>query len=355
MEKNDQNIEFLQSEQWLNFQKSAGRETHFIKNDVFSVGMVEHVLPMVGKYFYCPRGPVFSANAERISNFQFPISNEFSNPNDKIKKEIQKLVDLAKEENAGWIRIEPQNKGSLELIRENITLAGQAEKIVKAPHDMQPREVFVLDITKTEEELLQEMKSKTRYNINLARKKGVIIVKSEKSEVESLKYAEEFLKLTKEMSERHGITSHPEGYYQKMIQSLPSEMLKIYVAKFEDNIIAANLVLFYGNTATYLHGASGNTHRNLMAPFVLQWQAILDAKKMGYVKYDFGGVRTQITMEGVQDINKWEGITTFKLGFSPKTKPVVFPGSWDIVINPRKYAVYRGLQKAKALLYKISK
>ena len=118
-------------------------------------------------------------------------------------------------------------------------------------------------------------------------------------------------------------------------------MLKIYVAEYDGNIIAANLILFFGDAATYLHGASGNEYRNVMAPYLLQWQAILDAKKAGYLKYDFGGVK----MSG-----GWEGITKFKLGFSLNTKPVVFPGSYDIMIAPFRYWIYRGIQKIKSFV-----
>jgi lipid II:glycine glycyltransferase (peptidoglycan interpeptide bridge formation enzyme) len=86
-----------------------------------------------------------------------------------------------------------------------------------------------------------------------------------------------------------------------------------------------------------------------MAPFLLQWQAILDAKEKGCTKYDFGGVNTS-TKE-----NSWSGITTFKQGFSPRTKPVEFPGTYDIVVNSRAYMIYRGLQLAKSFAVKFRK
>ena len=323
MKKNNQNNEFLQSQQWGKFQAAVGRNTFNVKNEDFSALLIEHQLPMVGNYLYCPRGPILNAQ----------------NQNLELKSFLNEINKLAISENAGWVRIEPENSGALKIIREVI-----GEKVVKAPHDVQPKEVFVLDITKEAEFLLTEMKSKTRYNINLAKKKDVEIIIDSKRE-----YVNEFLRLTKEMALRNGITAHPENYYRKMIENLPDEMLKIYVAKFDEQIIAANLVLFYGNTATYLHGASGNVHRNTMAPFLLQWQAILDAKKLGYEKYDFGGIKTSSAD------NSWEGITQFKFGFSPNTKPLEFPGTYDIIINPRKYAVYRGLQRAKAFAVRFRK
>lgn len=312
---------FLQSEEWLKFQEKAGRKTHRIESDGFCAGIIEHELPIVGKYFYVPRG------------LQIATSK------------MQKIIELAKKENAGWIRIDPADENILELIKNGI-----GYKISKAPHDMQPRENFVIDIAKSEEELLAGMKPKTRYNIKIAQKNVVIRIADK---FESTNADEEFLRLTKEMAMRQGIKTHPEEYYKKMIESLPEEMLKLYIAEYDGKIIAANLVLFCGETATYLHGASGNESRNLMAPYLLQWQAILDAKEKGCKYYDFGGVKTHNVERGAH--NDWAGITKFKLGFSPSTTPVVFPGSYDIIVNPARYAVYRTFQHIKALIYRFRK
>ena len=376
MVKDNLNNNFLQSQEWREFQESVGRKTFFVESedscpsassadksaDRFSASLIEHDLPIVGKYFYIPRGPL-----AEISNDKFQISlpkadqpgagNKTQSSNDKIKNGMREIIELAKKENAGWIRFDPRNENVLDLIKENINY-----KIAKAPHDMQPKENFVIDISKNNEELLNEMSQKTRYNIRLAEKKGVKIFAitnnqdtkskqiSNSNEQISKKYVDEFLRLTKEMAERQGIKAHPEEYYRKMIKTLPAEMLKIYVAEYENKIIAANLMLFFNDTATYLHGASGNEYRNLMAPHLLQWQAILDAKNAGYTFYDFGGVKIQDTRHKTQDTNSWQGITKFKLGFSPETKPMEFPGSYDIIIDRNRYFLYRILQKIKSFL-----
>jgi len=180
MEGNNNN--FLQSDIWRQFQEVVGHRTFFIESGPahnathneagrgFSASIIEHKLPVVGEYFYVPRGPIISADAERISNFEFRISNLNQNSEFKIKNFLNDLIDLVKKNNAGWIRIEPENNQALELIRKDISLP-----IKKAPHDMQPREILVMDISKAEEELLAGMKSKTRYNIKLAEKRGVSI------------------------------------------------------------------------------------------------------------------------------------------------------------------------------------
>jgi len=203
---------------------------------------------------------------------------------------------------------------------------------------MQPREVLVLDISKSEGEILAQMKPKTRYNIKLAEKKSVKIYDSREE-----KYVEEFLRLVKVTSQRDKITSHPEEYYRKMFKVIPGDILKLYIAEYEGRIIAANLVLFFGRAATYMHGASDNEHRSVMAPYLLQWQAIQDAKYAGCTRYDFGGIKVGGTG------SDWSGITKFKTGFAPDAETIKFPGCYDIILKPAKYNLYRALQKIKRI------
>lgn len=323
--KNEENIDFLQSEEWRKFQENSGKRTFHLpqrqtdmKQNSLWVNVIEHKLPLVGRYFYVPRWPL-----ARIFNFQSLIFNQ--------------LLELAKKEKAGWIRFEPENEEILNLIRKNIN-----HKIEKAPHDMQPKEVFTIDIRKSEEEILAKMKPKTRYNINLAQKRGVSVqVISNETLGLNDRIIDRFIEMVNSTAKRKGITFHPGDYYRTMIKTIPGEILKIYVAKFNDKIIAANLVVFYGKTAIYLHGATDDEYRNVMASYLLQWQAILDAKRKGCEKYDFGGVRLQ------KNDNPWSGITKFKIGFSPNVGIKKFPGSYDVVINRAKYEFYVIISKLR--------
>lgn len=305
---------FLQSLEWIKFQEALGQKTFQIESEIFDAFIIEHSLPIVGKYFYIPRGPVL-------------------NEQKKLDKEsFQKLLLLAKNNNIGWIRIEPITEKALTLIKEEIG----DNKIQKSPQDIQPKETLIIDISKSEEELLSEMKSKTRYNIKLAQKKGVTIELAKKNDLQ------EFIRLTEIMAKRQRIKTHTENHYRKILEIIPPEMAKLYLAKYNNSVVAANIVIFFENTATYLHGASDDKYKNLMAPYLLQWRQIQDAKKQGYEKYDFFGVKVNN-----QTGKSWEGITKFKLGFSPNTSPVEFPGSYDIVINPWKYKLYKVLQFLK--------
>jgi peptidoglycan pentaglycine glycine transferase (the first glycine) len=327
---------FLQSEYWRKFQEAWGRRTYNISEIggdeelIALANIITHKLPVVGDYLYVPRGPVFE-----ISNFQFPISKQ-------LDKFLSNLIDLAKENNANWIRIEPGSGEILQAIRKSLP---KNVNIKKSSVDMQPREILVLDISKSETEILAGMKQKTRYNIKLSQKHGVSVKAISNFQFPiSKKYVDSFIKLVGTTAERDKITSHPEEYYRKMFEMIPPEILKLYVAEYEGKIIAANLVLFFGRVATYMHGASGNDHRSVMAPYLLQWQAIQDAKYAGCTRYDFGGIKI-----GAAD-SSWSGIAKFKTGFAPGVEAIQFPGCYDIILKPAKYSLYRALQKIKRIL-----
>ncbi len=320
---------FLQSEYWRKFQESVGRKTFSLEendekgDNLILANMIVHTLPVVGNYFYTPRGPILIQSAKLKAQ----------NHSAKLKSFFTNLFELAKREKIGWVRVEPNSEEELGLIKNGLS---NGIEIKKSAVDVQPREILALDIAKSEEELLAEMKQKTRYNIRLAEKKGVKIIESRDK-----KYIDSFLNLIKITAERDKIAVHPEGYYRKMFEMIPPEILKLYAAEYEGKIIAANLVSFFGETATYMHGASASEYRNVMAPHLLQWRQILDAKTSGCTRYDFGGINTQY--------RKWEGITRFKIGFAPNIEPIKFPGCWDIVLNSKKYFLYRFLQKIKKI------
>ncbi|MEA1925630.1 MAG: peptidoglycan bridge formation glycyltransferase FemA/FemB family protein [Patescibacteria group bacterium] len=320
---------FLQSPYWEYFQQNIGRKTHRVGNaKLFNAFCVFHALPIIGTYMFIPRGPIINQT----------LHDKNQDEREVIGHCLKEIIDVAKEKKCGWIRIEPQHEQDLKLLKDLFS----SHKIKRSKKSHEPPQTILLGLSRPKEELLMSMKPKTRYNIRLAEKKEV--------RVERIKTGENinaFCRLSKITAQRDKITLHPESYYRKMLSSVPDEHLCLYSARFKNKIIAANLVSFYGGVAAYLHGASGNDYRNVMAPFALQWQAIMDAKERRYKHYDLGG--TKIGEDGAYQKN-WAGISRFKQGFCPKCKPVDFPGCWDIILNQPRYYMYRFLQGARGLL-----
>jgi len=286
---------FLQSPEWENFLHACRKETFRVEESLFVV----ETLPFGFCYTYSPRGPLRGGMGH-----------------DSIAE--------AKKRGCGWIRIEPNTEEKLKDIRESFVFC-------RSPRDIQPREILVMDVSMSEEALLAHMKPKTRYNIRLAKKKGVEIIVSDAKE-----YRDRFFELVSVTSGRAGIRSHSREHYEKLLDALGPEKVQLYCARYQGEIIAINMMIFYQDIAIYLHGGSSNTHRNVMAPFLLQWQAIQDAKKRGCRWYDFGGISTNNN----EKRNDWKGITNFKQGFCPETQSITFPGTYDIVLNPWKYEMY---------------
>lgn len=285
--KKENNI--FQSSEWLEFQKEYGREIIQLED---YWGIVFE-LPFKKKFVWIQKGP------EKIDI-------------NKIKRNLPAGTVFVRVEPA----ISPKAKGAKE-IKKGSLLSGQAS----------PKATLVLDITTTEEEILNQMKPKTRYNIRLAEKKGV--------EVKRLDNEEVLCELLQKTAAREkGYSPHPKEYYSKMIKKLSgNEMAHIFVAQHEGDFLAAILISFFGNTAIYLHGGFDNEKRNLMAPYLCHWEAIKYAKENGCKFYDFWGIAE--TDDPKED---WAGITKFKKGFGGNR--VIFAGTFDIPIKKIWYNLF---------------
>ncbi len=309
----------LQSEGWRLFQDASGKKTKRLVGSGYLASTILHELPMVGKYLYVPRGPVV-----RETDMDYGEC-------------LSRLIAEGKEMGARWIRIEPTDEGFLRFV-ERIRKEKNIKGLWKAPHDMQPREVLVLDITPDREILLAQMKSKTRYNIRLAEKKEVQVFSTQEEQ-----YQREFIRLIGVTARRKGITPHEEKYYQTFFQTFPKDSWELVVAMKDHTVLAANVIAYCGEWAYYLHGGTADSHRELMAPFLLQWRSIEIAKMRGCHFYDFGGVSIRVPQKNLA----WEGITRFKQGFAPMMETIVFPGSYDIILSRRWYALYNSLRLLK--------
>lgn len=200
--------------------------------------------------------------------------------------------------------------------------------------NLEPAETLILDLSKSEAALLSAMHPKTRYNIRLAEKKGVVVeVKEYPSETE----IEDFLRLIKLTGTRDGFRLHPANHYRSLIEQGRGK-IKLLFASYQGQNIAAGLFSIWHNQATYLHGASDHAWRPVMAPYLLQWTALKIAQAAGSKTYDFYGI----------DANKWPGVTRFKLGFGGEV--LKFPGTYDAVLAPTKYQGYKLLRSFRRLI-----
>jgi lipid II:glycine glycyltransferase (peptidoglycan interpeptide bridge formation enzyme) len=202
--------------------------------------------------------------------------------------------------------------------------------------DVQSPDTTLVDLTAGEDAMLGRMKSKGRYNIRLAHKRGVRVRSGGAEELEK------FYALYRETARRDGISIHALSYYQTLFAhcaAYPGQELRLYLAEYEGKTLAAVIVLFRKSAATYLYGASSNEDRNVMAPYALQWQAMIDAKAYGCAEYDLFGIPPRADPN-----HPMAGLYLFKTNFGGRI--IHRSGSWDY---PCKSAVWRVFRAAESL------
>lgn len=206
--------------------------------------------------------------------------------------------------------------------------------------DLQPADTLITDLHLPRETRLAAMHAKSRYNLRLAERKGVEV------DLSAAVAFDEVWPLFEITARRGKFSLHPKAYYQAMLSTLATGPCRAFlaVARFEGTIVAANLMIDEGKTRTYLHGASSDQHREVMAPYLLHSVLMEDAVAKGMVAYDWWGV----SPEEAKKNHPWAGVTRFKLGFGGER--VSYPGTFDAVIHPARYGLYILARRARRLV-----
>ena len=251
-------------------------------------------------------------------------------PTDEMIRELKKL---GKDKRVISIQLEPDTPAEEPLDIRNYRY------IVPSHRPLFTKYTFVLDLTPPEEELLAAMHSKTRYNIRIAQKRGVTV-----SEDDSDKAFASYLALSEETTHRQGFYAHNRLYHKTMWNILhKAGLARLFTATFEGQIIAAWIIFVWKNTVYYPYGASSRTHREVMAPNLLLWELIRWAKKQNLYYFDLWGALGPTP--DPQD--PWYGFHRFKEGYKPNL--VEFAGSYDLIINPTQYAIYKMADRVRWL------
>jgi peptidoglycan pentaglycine glycine transferase (the first glycine) len=198
---------------------------------------------------------------------------------------------------------------------------------------IQPARTVVISLQGSEGDWLGRMKPKTRYNIRLAERKGVVVNPS--NDLDS------FQRLMKMTGERDGFGVHAQGYYQRAYQ-LFAGRCALLQAEYEGLPLAAIMVFWRGSRAWYFYGASSDAERSRMPTYLLQWEAMRLAAGQGCLEYDLWGIPDvpedvlEREFEARSD-GLW-GVYRFKRGFGGRV--VRSAGAWDKVYQPVLYQFY---------------
>lgn len=345
---------FLQSYEWALFQLALGNRVfpmgaELDDRQLVSMMMYKDSMSGVINYLYCPRGPI-------VLHWDAQPSELW---NGLHIKSLETMAEVGKEQRVGFVRFEPSFFANTPV---PLWFARDVNTIrIKEVMPVQPPVTRVLDLMQSEENMQKQMHAKTRYNIGLAEKKGVEI---SSPIVIDARDVQSFLALIHKTSKRQGITPHPASYYELMAKKLSVAEIptlgnpgmcyaRLFIARYQGKVVAINMIIFFGDTATYVHGASDYEYRELMAPYLLQWEAMREAKRLGYGYYDLWGVQPE-TQTGISaniqiKTAAWAGISRFKAGFGGTV--YYYPGTYDLILDAKKYIVYEVLAKIRRFIH----
>jgi hypothetical protein len=216
----------------------------------------------------------------------------------------------------------------------------------RAAADVQPPDTVLVDLRPPEGAILMGMKPKWRYNIRLAEKKGVTVHRADETGLDR------FYALFRETARRDGIAIHGRDYYGTLFShrrdyaggredvspGVPG--IRLYLACHGGEDLAALIVLFWGTAGVYLYGASSDRKRNLMAPYALQWRAMIDAKAAGCLEYDLFGIPPR-----EDPGHPMAGLYRFKTGFGGRI--IHRGGSWDYAYRPVMKRLFTAAEAAR--------
>ncbi len=292
-------------------------------------------LPLGLRVMYVPKGPLLEDWCdERLRN-----------------QVLGDLSQYAGQEGAILIKIDPdvvvgEGIPDQEGAQENETGA-EVKKLLEekgwtfSDDQIQYRNTVLVDLTQPEDDLLMRMKSKTRYNIRLAKKKGVSVRRGGRDDMDLLygMYAK--------TSVRGGFTIRGEDYYHTVWNAFfPSPgkrdqdpVAVPLIAEVEGEAIAAAVMFQFGDRAWYLHGMSTTKHREKMGTYLIQWEGMCWAKEQGCTVYDMWGAPDTFDKQDPM----W-GVYRFKRGFGGKVSRTI--GAWDLPLKPLFYKAYTSLLPA---------
>jgi lipid II:glycine glycyltransferase (peptidoglycan interpeptide bridge formation enzyme) len=296
---------FLDSWSWGEFQKKMEEKIWrfgiYNNQELIGLALAIKIRAKRGTFLFMPHGPISQNNVLEVL--------------------VKKLKEIAKQEGASFIRIAPIWEKSEENIRLFKEFAFR-----EAPIHIHPELTWELDIDFSEEELLKGMRKTTRYLIKQAEKNP---------EIEIIKSAdlEKFSGLLNKTAQRHHFIPFSLNYLENQFSCFsPNNEIVIFLGRYKGEIISSAIMIYWQKIGFYHHGASLPQNNKIPVSYLLQWEAIKEAKNRGCRKYNFWGIAPENNRK-----HPWYGLTLFKMGFGGYKKEYLktqdLPLSWKYYLT----------------------
>ena len=298
---------FLQSWQWGEMYAASGHTINRWGTAESWAQLIHMPLPLNKYYQYIPRGPIGTSTRAEQELLGF-LRNQYSD--------------------ALFLRADNHRSATVSIHSPTYSVP-----------DVQPCITLIADLSLDTEQSLSKMRPKTRYNIRLSQKKKLKIhIGDTSKERENPQLFTAFYTLIAATARRHGFQIHSKKHFQAILNYLDGTvrgpLAFLALVSHDDDILAANLMLQWGDTLTYLHGGSSRYKRHLMASYLLHWTLMQYGKKQGLRYYDWWGIAPVD-----QARHRLHSVTQFKTGFGGEILKMA--GTMDFVIRPGWYTLYR--------------
>lgn len=300
------NTLFVQSPDYGKFYEEMGERAKIFgifdeQGNLIGGSLVVSTHAKRGNFLYLPYGPVFGT---KIFENKGVLGNTCT-------KFFEFLKNFAKENNYDFIRVSPFMEET-----EDIKKMCKKHGFRKAPMHMLAETTWILNLKKTEEELLAGMKKNHRNLIRRCQREGIVIKMTRDDD--SLK---RFNDMHDEVAKRHDFHRFSRKYIRNEFKIFsPLDEAVIFEARLPDGRLdASSIIMFFGNMANYRHSASLNLDKKIPTSYLIQWEVIKEAKRRGLKQYNLWG----IAPDGASKEHPFYGITHFKKGFGGEQKDLV--------------------------------
>lgn len=278
---------FFQSWWWGEVQKMIGfpilRLGIYQKNNLVGIAQIITVKAKRGTFYWIRHGPI-------LNEWDWYYVDEL----------LKAIVIRAKKHSVSFIRMAPLLDDTQDCL-----LQFKKRGFRNAPiHNFDAENAWVVNLSKSEDELLKEMRKSTRY---LIRKAISIGVKVEQSTDQ--RKLEDFNEVYQETAQRQGFVTH-KGLREEFSIFSERNLLHLFLAYHENTLVAGAMIIFYGKQAVYHHSGMREDMKHIPATYLLQWEAIKEAKRRGMKWYNLWGVAPENKPN-----HPWQGLTLFKKGF----------------------------------------
>jgi len=286
----------------------------------------------LGRLAYIPKGPLVDWEGKESEGHKGDKGNKPDKPVTTLLAFLNNLDARVRAQRGVALTVEPDLPDEPRYRRQLVAL-GFRSSLFGA---IQPRRTIVVDIAPDEDAILAAMKQKTRYNVRLAMRKGVVVRAATPADLPA------FHRLMARTAARSAFGVHAPAYYELAYNLfVPRHQARLLLAEVEGEPVAALMVFALPPRSWYFYGASGDAHRDKMAPYLLQWEAIRWAKAQGCTTYDLWGVPDEdvetLEAEFTKRSDGLWGVYRFKRGFGGQPERSV--GAWDRVYAPLRYGL----------------